>query len=147
MTQQQAGPAPVALVVEDEVLLALAMEDLLIAEGFQTILAHTEAEAEMVASDHLTVAIVDLRLASQLSGQRIIRFLRRRIPNLPVVVVTGYYGQAPEADLRGLGMPTVRLQKPVHYTELARAVHEVIARVYQNTEPPSGRRRSDRRGE
>ncbi len=31
---------------------------------------------------------------------------------MPVLVVTGYDPLAPEADLRGLGGPTVRLRKP-----------------------------------
>ena len=31
---------------------------------------------------------------------------------MPAIVVTGYDPCAPEADLRGLGGPTVRLRKP-----------------------------------
>lgn len=60
----------------------------------------------------LAVAVVDLRLGGDLAGQRIIRALRMQIPDLPVVVVTGFGHNTPEANLRGLGWPTVRLPKP-----------------------------------
>ena len=58
------------------------------AEGFSTLIAHTEAEATRLAVEHLAVAVVNLRLAGDLAGHRVIRFLRSHIPKLPVVVVT-----------------------------------------------------------
>jgi CheY-like chemotaxis protein len=95
-------PAPLALIVDDEALLALEIEDLLMAEGFRTLIAYTEAEVTTLAVEHLAVAVIDLSLGGDLAGQRVIRFLRNRMPKLPVVVVTGYDGQAPQANLRGL---------------------------------------------
>ena len=105
---------PLALIVEDEALLALAAEDLLTEEGFDTLCATSEGQvlALIPAAGPLAVAVVDLRLGGDLAGQRIIRALRMQIPDLPVVVVTGFGHDAPEADLRGLGWPTVRLSKP-----------------------------------
>jgi ActR/RegA family two-component response regulator len=136
-------PAPLALIVDDEALLALEIEDLLMAEGFRTLIAYTEAEVTTLAVEHLAVAVIDLSLGGELSGQRVIRFLRNRIPKLPVVVVTGYANQAPQANLRGLGWPTIRLHKPARHEQLACAVWDVIDQASHGAPPPNGRRRDD----
>ncbi|MBL6081654.1 response regulator [Belnapia sp. T18] len=132
---------PLALVVEDEALIALAMEDQLLDAGFQVAWASTEAEAVLMARDDLAVAIVNLCLAGDLAGQRVIASLRRRVPYLPVVVVTGYSAAAPEADLRGLGGPTVRLHKPEHHSQLAAAVRDVIYQANGGPMPQPKERR------
>ena len=46
---------------------------------------------------------------------------------LPVVVVTAFAPDAPEADLRGLGGPTLRLRKPFDFDGLAAGVAAVRA--------------------
>lgn len=138
------GGAPVALVVEDEALLALEMEALLGAAGFATRIACTGATAWAVPAEDLAVAVVNLRINGDLLGPRLIADLRRRRPNLPVVVVTGYDADAPQADLRGLGWPTVRLQKPQHGFNLISAVRDVMEQAQGGLRPAGGRRRLDR---
>lgn len=132
-------PAPVALVVETEALLALEIEDLLTAEGFSTLVAHTEAEAKALAVEHLAVAVVKLRLVGDLAGHRVMRFLRSPTPMLPVVVVTRYGEPAPEAKLRGLGWPTIRVHKPAHHEQLACAVWDAIDQASNGALPRTGR--------
>lgn len=139
---QQSG-APLALIVDDEALLALEMEELLAAEGFQTRIACTPAAAMAVPAETLAVAVVNLRLNGELLGHGLIRVLRGQRPNLPVVVVTGYDLDAPQADLRGLGWPTVRLHKPQHGLQLVTAVRDVITRAQQGQRPGGGRRQDD----
>jgi ActR/RegA family two-component response regulator len=136
---------PLALIVEDEALLALAVEDLLTEEGFDTLCATSEEQvlALTPAAGPLAVAVVDLRLGGDLAGQRIIRALRMQIPNLPVVVVTGFGHDAPEADLRGLGWPTVRLPKPADYSALAAAVWNVLDQARTGRRPTVSRRTAD----
>jgi ActR/RegA family two-component response regulator len=136
---------PLALIVEDEALLALAVEDLLTEEGFDTLCATSEEQvlALTPAAGPLAVAVVDLRLGGDLAGQRIIRALRMQIPNLPVVVVTGFGHDAPEADLRGLGWPTVRLPKPADYGALAAAVWNVVDQARTGRRPTGSRRTAD----
>lgn len=135
---------PLAVVVEDEALLALEMEDALAAEGFRTLIACTPAAVQALPEDGVAVAVVNLRLNDHLIGQDVIRRLRRRRSDLPVVVVTGYDGDAPQADLRGLGWPTIRLQKPLEGAALTVAVREVMARASSGRQPPRGRRQEDK---
>jgi DNA-binding response OmpR family regulator len=51
-----------ALVVEDEVLIALDIEDVLVAEGFACTFAMDLPEVEAMPLGNLAVAVVDLRL-------------------------------------------------------------------------------------
>ena len=136
--------APLALVVDDEALLALEMEELLATAGFTTVIACSEEAARAVPAASLAVAVVNLRLNGELLGHGLIRSLRRLRPDLPVVVVTGYDSDAPQADLRGLGWPTVRLQKPQHGEHLVAAVHDVMAQAQRGARPAGGRRQVDR---
>lgn len=133
----------VALIVEDEALIAMATEDVLSTEGFKTVVAYTEAEAQTVAPASLDVAVVDLTLTGDRAGPRIIQHLRSGRPNLPIVVVSGYSGSAPEGNLRGLGGPTVRLTKPTRAEDLALAVRDVVERDCYRMPSLKGRRRDD----
>ena len=136
---------PLALIVEDEALIALLVEDLLAAEGFDTVLAADQAEAiaRAIAGERPSVAVVDLHLDENFAGQRVIHALRQFAPDLPVVVMTGYKQDAPEADLRGLGWPTARLVKPAGFDGLVAAVWDVIDQARTGRRPPNGRRASD----
>jgi DNA-binding response OmpR family regulator len=132
-----------ALIVEDEALIAMDIENVLVAQGFTCVLAMDPPEVEAMPLDNLAVAVVDLRLRDCLAGRSVIRSLRERVPHLPVVVVTGFNWSSPEADLRGLGGPTDRLQKPVAPGELSRAVWTVIDRRRTGVPPFPHRRRED----
>ena len=133
----------VALIVEDEALIALEIEDLLAADGFTCLHAADRADLEAMFLDDIAIAIVDLRLRGNLEGPDIIRLLRRRISNLPVVVVTGHDMRTPDADLRGLGGPTIRLHKPVPPEDLRNAARVVTRRRYSRAVARYGRRQDD----
>ena len=71
-----------------------------------------------IDASRLAAAVVDLGLRDGLDGRDVIRNLRWRNPTLPVAVVTGYTASASQADLRGLGGPTFRFEKPFVRDEL-----------------------------
>lgn len=111
---------PTVLVVEDEALVAMLVEDALSDAGYDPVWT-PDGRPAPPRSGHGTAvraAVVDLRLADGLDGRRVVRRLRQDHPSLPVVVVTGFHPEAPEADLRGLGGPTVRLCKPFDCDDL-----------------------------
>jgi FixJ family two-component response regulator len=64
-------------------------------------------------------------------------------PDLPIVVITGFAGEAPQADLRGLGGPIARLEKPFGYAELPSVVQAVMSHMAR--ELPALDRRECRR--
>ena len=127
------------LVVEDEALVAMMVTDTLAEAGYRVVRA---LDAPATPPDRRPgaapdAAVVNLRLADGLDGRDVIRALRRRRPDLPVVVVTGYGPFAPEANLRGLGGLTVRLGKPVD----CEALLEHLARLLARPSPMAAQRR------
>ena len=131
-----APPPPTVLVVEDEALVAMLVEDTLAGAGYGP--AWTPDGRSGPADP--AAAAVDVRLADGADGRGVVRRLRERHPALPVVVVTGFCPQAPEADLRGLGGPTLRLHKPFDCDELPLRLRETLAAP---ADPGMRRRASD----
>ncbi|MCB4820244.1 response regulator [Roseicella sp. GB24] len=119
----------VILIVEDEAMLALELEQVLSEGGHEAVLAADGAGALARAADpglRLRAAVVDLHLPGSMPGREVIRCLRMQYPGLPVVVVTGYSPMAPQADLRGLGGPTARLQKPIQPARLLQRLGDAM---------------------
>ena len=132
---------PTVLVVEDEALVAMLVADILAEAGHRP--AWTPDGRFGPAADALMAAVVDVRLADGLDGRDVVRRLRAHRPALPVVVVTGYLPDAPQADLRGLGGPTLRLCKPFDCEDLAASLAAVMAAPATHLGAPR-RRGSDR---
>jgi DNA-binding response OmpR family regulator len=116
-----AAAQPTVLVVEDEALVALLLEDTLSNAGYDPVRTTPDGRAALPCPEHRAAAraaVIDLRLADSLDGRQVLRRLRQEYPSMPVVVVTGFHPEAPQADLRGLGGPTVRLCKPFDCDDL-----------------------------
>ncbi len=124
MPADAADERPTVLVMEDEALVAMLVEDTLAGAGHRA--AWTPDGRPGPAAGRLAAAVVDLRLADGPDGRDAIRRLRAARPGLPVVVATGFHPEAPEADLRGLGGPTLRLRKPFDCGDLAAGVAAVL---------------------
>ena len=138
------APTPTVLVVEDEALVAMLVEDTLADAGYGSIWSPDGGAASgggEGGADAAAAAVVDLRLADGLDGREVVRRLRERRPALPVVVVTGFHPEAPQADLRGLGGPTLRLCKPFDCQDLAGGVGAVLGAPAAHAAPR--RRRTD----
>ena len=127
MSHTRCEPATV-LVVEDEALVAMMVADTLAGSGYRPVCS-PDGRGAAACPGHGTAAraaVVDLRLADGLDGRQVVRRLREGRPSMPVVVVTGFDPQAPEADLRGLGGPTVRLGKPFDCDEFLEHLADVL---------------------
>src|SRR4051812_27408706 len=125
-------PRRVVLVVEHEAMLALDLEQILTGAGHEVVLAADDASAVAKAADpavRVLAAIVNLNLPDGVTGREVVCRLRAQRPGLPVVVVTGYSPLAPQADLRGLGGPTVRLQKPIQPERLLQRLNDAMMSV------------------
>jgi DNA-binding response OmpR family regulator len=116
------------LVVEDEALIAMMVEDTLAGAGYRAVHARDGRPVPscLGGGGSAQAAVVGLRCADGLDGRQVVRHLREQRPSVPVVVVTGFDPRAPEADLRGLGGPTVRLQKPFDCDELVERLADML---------------------
>jgi CheY-like chemotaxis protein len=102
------------LVAEDEALAAMAIEEELLAAGFEVDLAPDGEAALEAARRHLPdLLLTDLRMP-RLDGAGLIRAVRALAPGLPVVVMTGYAGgHGPEAFRRPGEGPVALFSKPL----------------------------------
>ncbi|WP_165982848.1 DNA-binding transcriptional response regulator [Dankookia rubra] len=125
-------PRHVILVVEYDAMLALDLEQTLAGAGHEVVRAADGHSAVIKAADpavSVLAAIVNLNLPDRVTAREVIGRLRAQRPGLPIVVVTGYSPLASQADLRGLGGPTVRLQQPIDPERLLQRLKETMMSV------------------
>ncbi|MBI4002131.1 MAG: sigma-54-dependent Fis family transcriptional regulator, partial [Nitrospira defluvii] len=119
--------APTLLIVEDEERMRRLFELVLKPAGYELLLARSGAEAISLIQDHGTfdMIITDLQLGS-LSGMDVLEAARQQLPDVPVLIVTGYgtVKSAVEAMQKGA---YDYISKPVDNEELK----IVIARALQ----------------
>ncbi len=115
-----------ALLVEDEVLVAMTTEDSLRAMGFEPITAATGDEALSAIARHadsLSCAMIDVGLPD-IGGDDLARRLRALSPSLPIILASGYdsaqlrQGFQDDPRLRVLPKPYSDRQLRVALTEL-----------------------------
>lgn len=116
------------LIVEDEDLLAMAVEDGVLYAGAASVeIASTVAQAlELLAGHSFDLAIVDVSLKGQHSWP-VAEEMRRR--NLPYLTVTGY------GDLVDHELVTKLLTKPYSIDDLLKALSELQANAPSRPTP------------
>ncbi len=119
--------APTLLIVEDEERMRRLFELVLKPAGYQLLLARSGDEAIQLIQDHdsLDMIITDLQLGA-VSGMQVLEAARQQVPDVPVLIVTGYgtVKSAVEAMQKGA---YDYISKPVDNEELK----IVIARALQ----------------
>ena len=111
---------PHALVVDDEILVALTLQGFLEACGFRVSIATNGAQA--LRHDELDPAdllLTDIRMPL-MDGPELIRRIRERQPTLPVIVVSAETELV--AGIEGIR----RLPKPVTWSALRQAIKAVM---------------------
>jgi PAS domain S-box-containing protein len=106
-----------ALLVDDEELVRLSTADMLSDIGFDVIEAASAEEAlKVIESGARLELIVTDHLMPGMSGTDLARQVRAAMPDLPVLVVSGY------AQMDGVAPDLPRLTKPFRKDELARSI-------------------------
>ena len=110
-----------ALLVEDELLVAMVAMDALDELGFHVLEASSAARALELAQTHqaaIAFAMVDLGLPDR-PGEELVRELRGLYPALPIIIASGK--GAMEADIRSLANIAF-LTKPYDFEDLREVV-------------------------
>jgi len=118
------------LLVDDDAGFLTALERLLVQDGHRTRRAadHAAALAEAgAATDPVDLVIVDLELCEQ-SGLELLRQLRRRDPNLPLILLSAAPDAASYLEALRLGVYEY-LTKPLDFAELRQVVHRALSPV------------------
>ena len=125
MPQSSPPRRPRALIVEDEIMIALDLEDTMLALGFDSCgLAPSERSARSLAmSDQPDVVLMDVCLEGGREGIETARWLRE-VCGASVIFVTAKADEGTLARIhdRVPGAPV--LSKPVYRKHLAKAVSE-----------------------
>lgn len=109
------------LLVEDEILIAMMVEEMLVELGFEVIGPATRLKRalEFAHSASFDFAVLDVNLANEQSYPVAQVLVQRQIP---FIFATGYGAKGLTEDFRG----SVALQKPFQSTQLARAISAIL---------------------
>lgn len=114
------------MVVDDDRAFCGALAGALRRRGYSTVIAHDYDEALSEAEAwHPERAVVDLRMPGR-GGLELVASLREKLPQLQIVVLTGFGSIATAVEAIKLGA--------VHYLTKPAAVEEVLA-AFERTEP------------
>lgn len=122
------------LVVDDDETIRTAIEGLLRARNFEVKTAKEGKEALQIAEQAnvpIGVVVTDVRMP-EMNGKELSRELRKRHPNVQIVMISGHTGGLTTDDwLREHGITL--LAKPFTHTELLQGVRDAFARYHSAT--------------
>ncbi|MGE5927466.1 MAG: response regulator [Gemmatimonadota bacterium] len=129
------APAPVsrppegamALVVDDEELVRSLIVRFLETEGFVTVQAENGQQALRIAErlgSRFSVVVLDLSMPG-MDGAEALPSLRERLPEVPIVLMTGLVSPEADATMQAL-QPEARVVKPFTFDQLIAAVETAM---------------------
>jgi PAS domain S-box-containing protein len=124
----------VVLVVEDDPTIALLAEDLLQELGYRALVVHSgvEAQAVLAKSDAVRLLFSDVVMPGGMSGLELAKDARRRRPELPVLLTTGY------SEAIGATSEFLVLSKPYQLDELEAAIRAAAPLLRSTSEAKAG---------
>jgi CheY-like chemotaxis protein len=115
------------LVADDETEAATLMADFLRCRGHRVSVAHDGLSAiDLFMEDPADILVTDLRMPG-CDGRNLIASLRKHVPELPVVVVTGHVGAREARGLETDDQVAAVLRKPVSLQRMADLVDTLFA--------------------
>ena len=115
-------PSPLAMLVEDEDLLAEVVAWTLEDAGYAVIRAADGEKALFLLADvtRLDLLVTDIRMPGTIDGWTLAERIRDRLPDVPVVYVSGFSASAPRKVTN-----SVFVQKPFRPEQLISAIEKV----------------------
>ena len=120
---------PTILVVEDEVLIRLAVSDYLRDCGYRVVETGSGDEAVTILTKtdvRIDVVFTDVSMPGGLNGFGLAQWVRRERPDVRVILTSGVTRTAEEA--RDLCAHGPFMAKPYDHREVARQIRELLAR-------------------
>ena len=121
-TARKTAANPAILLLEDDLLLAMDMEEFLASRGYDVVgpFGRVEDALDALEANRVDGAVLDLNLHGELSFPVIERL---RCRNVPVIVCSGY-AELPELKQKLAGLPL--MPKPWNPQKLGRLLSEVF---------------------
>jgi len=113
------------LIVDDDEIVRIGIAEGLEREGFETVRADSARQAmEIVAMETVDLVLTDLVMEGE-SGLSLLKQLRERLPDLPVMVITGHGTAASAIEALQQGA-TDYIQKPAKSEEIAHRIQAAL---------------------
>lgn len=120
---------PKILIIEDEPSL-LGLFEAYLGEHYDVLIARNGTDGcSILDGNHLSLILLDLKMPG-MTGIEVLRQIRSKSPNLPVIVMTGYSSHEAAIKCADLGVQGYLL-KPVKLTDLKRKVDNCLG-IRQN---------------
>lgn len=119
------GPGTTILVVDDDALITLNTADILSDLGHTVLEAFSAHEALSLMEQHpdIDVLITDFGMPG-MNGLELVEAARRKKPDLPVLLTTGYAELPQHGDIA-----LARLEKPFREDELLASLSQLLTRT------------------
>ena len=113
------------LLIDDEPLVARVMAEALQDEGNHVVIAANGEEGLRMIEESLPDAVFLDVVMPGMDGIEVLRRIRARSPDLPVIILTGWASERQIAEARRLGVTDI-IFKPVALKNLSRALPGVV---------------------
>jgi DNA-binding NtrC family response regulator len=128
---------PRILVVDDDAVSCQLLGEVLQRDGLPVLWSTDAFEAlERVRREPVDLAILDVRMP-QMNGLELMRRLRERMPDLPVIIMTAFGSIDTAVEAIGSGAVDY-VSKPMNVEEIRAAVHRVLQRQREVRAPLGG---------
>jgi PAS domain S-box-containing protein len=119
-----AGGTEKVLIADDEPELLKVLEGLLTELGYSVVSARNGVEAVEYATDDIRLVILDM-IMPEMDGVSALRAIRRKTPDVKVLIASGYTSPEKAPLLEALGIDGF-VQKPFELVKLAAIVRDVL---------------------
>ena len=120
---------PLVLIVDDEVDMCWALENIFMLEGYKTHTATSGKEGlDLIQQLHLNIRLLflDVKLPD-IDGLKFADFVRQHYPKIKIIIITGYYYRDSDAVQQGLANNLFDnfIGKPFNISEIRSAIETI----------------------
>ncbi len=125
MTTQQKKRVPQVLIVDDEPEIRIVLKEVIGLLGYSILEASKATEAlEQIEKHHIDLILLDILLQGA-SGLDILKVMRRRHLQIPIIIISGYVTQDLASEAANLGVKHI-VAKPFTPTRIAQEIRKII---------------------
>jgi DNA-binding NtrC family response regulator len=125
------------LVVDDDAIVVKSCKRILEAEGFEVLTVPSADEAlETIKKYDFDLLLIDVKMPKH-DGMFLMREIKKDLPEIPIIVMSGYPTPETVADVLELGA-TQFIPKPFRPDELIKTIHQVIESGLKKRSFPTG---------
>ena len=116
------------LVVDDDTIVTKSCKRILEGEGFEVSTVPSADNAlESIKNYEFDLLLIDVKMPKH-DGIYLMREIKKKWPDLPIIVMSGYPTQETISDVQQLGIAQF-IPKPFRPDELIQCVHKVIRKM------------------